>query len=575
MAIVQNRATEIGDVLWIKVEVPIVGLVALTSFIDDTDDESTSITFTKVFRYSFDGVLYTDWIELTLANLTTINITSSEAFYIEYQYRRDGTNHSVNGIAWNSTTIGGSSTLTNNNTIFSKSTFAQFFSNNDINVLGWAINVLQKVYQQGLVAAYISRDGTITNDSDFIQFWKSICVFWAYLVYFSRIFEAFKNNEYLADLYLNNFGNYTCGDEPIDQLVYIIANQFRTRAKRGTYKMYEVGSGDINDSDSLDNLQNTVDGELLKLICWTANDFFKLGLSASQLTGWNIGNCSPMYRSNTRRIDLNLGYEDSADVTNLSSYPRTNSQYISIFGEDGPDAGSDYDSTSDYESDSYTPYVDDKRVIKIASVPVGMISGIGNTSFSQALLIDPSLDFEITFYVKQPVRSPNFTFGVKCFDIGGNLINTLSVVDSSIQTNFFERKRLNRNDKYYFVRGIIFNSSQALMSAADAKLNIGFGNHLKFPTNAFKIQPYIVLDNWSDDDDSTASLSELDIDKLYLWDIKVTPAALPYSRGFLNSKSFMDVYLKSRTTKYSHDQLNSIMRYFFVPYGVDFRNTFI
>ncbi len=73
MAIVNNISTEFGDVIRIKTNVPIIGLISLTSFIDDTVGEDVNKSFKKMFRYSLNGgMTFSDWLDLTTINLQNI-----------------------------------------------------------------------------------------------------------------------------------------------------------------------------------------------------------------------------------------------------------------------------------------------------------------------------------------------------------------------------------------------------------------------------------------------------------------------------------------------------------------------
>ena len=90
MAIVENKATEYGDVILIKADVPIVGLITLTSFTDTVINETASKFFKKEFRYSTDGINFGPWIALTNANVAAVNITAHTVFMVEYRYTRIG-----------------------------------------------------------------------------------------------------------------------------------------------------------------------------------------------------------------------------------------------------------------------------------------------------------------------------------------------------------------------------------------------------------------------------------------------------------------------------------------------------
>jgi len=74
MAIIQNKASSVGDVILIETEVPIIGLIALTSFLDTTVGETQDKLFFKEFRFSTDGINFSVWKELTLFNSCNIKI---------------------------------------------------------------------------------------------------------------------------------------------------------------------------------------------------------------------------------------------------------------------------------------------------------------------------------------------------------------------------------------------------------------------------------------------------------------------------------------------------------------------
>ncbi len=88
MAIIDNRTTVDGDVLIIKPEVPIVGLISLYNFVDTTVGEDYPTDYyLKEFRYSVNGgVTFGDWQELSLSNIQAVEISKENQFVIEYIY---------------------------------------------------------------------------------------------------------------------------------------------------------------------------------------------------------------------------------------------------------------------------------------------------------------------------------------------------------------------------------------------------------------------------------------------------------------------------------------------------------
>lgn len=530
MAVVNNTASEIGDIIEIRVSVPVVGLIALSSFLDTTEGETASRFFERQFRYSTDGLNFSPWTILSNPNLIAITVNSTDTFFVQYRYIRSGSDNS-GLLEWENTTLNGTFTNLADPPIFSNSVFKDYFTSLDLDALAWALNVLEKLYRPGIVPKYINRVGDSVQDADYIKFWKSITIFFSYLVQYARAFENFQNDANLANLYLQNRGNRTCGDETLDQLLYVIENQLRIRSQRGSSNMIKRLSGEV-----------LADGELLRLLCQSPLDFFLLANPPSKYNGWNISNSSPSYRGSLNRPDLNLGYESTKDVVNKNLYPLLQTTYCNVT----PDSP--------------------KSVLRINAVSANTIAGIGAVDATKAILIDPNVNFEITFQVKQTTLANNLTFGVICLDKDNNVINTQSLITGGTQNNFFLRQILNRNDKYYFVRGIVFNYLESIRLASEGLLNIGIGNHLRFPSTARKIIPYIVLDN---------SLIGSVSSGINLWDIKVRPSSIEYSRCFLNNKNFIDVIAHNNNADYTDEEIDIIMRNEFIPYNTSFKRNSI
>ncbi|HEX5187343.1 MAG TPA: hypothetical protein VFV86_10680 [Nitrososphaeraceae archaeon] len=444
-------------------------------------------------------------------------------------------------------------------TIFDSSIFKEYFDSDDPEVLAWAENVLAKVTEKnGIVPNYISRE------NDFEETFNPSIIFFAYLVIFSRVFESFKEEVKLAFEYLVQNGQYPCDEESLTRLRDSITNLLRVRAYRG-------GLQTITPSTD----PNLADGEILRLICWNSLIFFKLGVAQSKYNSWNINNSSPLYRGCTGRYDLNIAYEYTEDVIDLSAYPLINSQYCSL---------------STYRGN---------QCIEIESVPFGEISGIGAIEVNKKKVIDPRINFEITFWVAQDITFENITFGCLAFDAAGDQVNLLDCVTGNARKLFFSTRRLNQSGKFYQVRGIIYNKDKELLSEDDAKLNIGFGRNLKFADNVVSIIPYIICDNnfadESDDMESdTFDSDSFDIDSgdtgyseseswsdspydnqasVFIWNLKITPCNTAYNRCYINNKNFIDVFLDNQNGAYSDLQINSIFRKYFIPYNTAFKIT--
>lgn len=440
------------------------------------------------------------------------------------------------------------------NKVFSKSVFANYFDADNAEALAWAENVLVKLKESGLVPEYIQREDEDLGDTDFEDYYRPIAIFFAYLVKLARTFEDFKDNGFLAGEYLNQHGQFTSGNESLDQLAYAIENALRIRAQRGGTKMIEESVSLVEP-----------DGELLRLIGWDG-EFFKLGIASPERNGWTIDNCSPLYRGNTGRYDLNVGYEYTEDVLSLAPYPLINPYSISIATYRG------------------------KQCIEIEyggleESGIGANEPIGSDEEDKRIRVDPRINFEITFYVAQDATYENITFSVLAFDIDGNAVNLKSVVNGTDRNFFFETRRLNKAGHFYFVRGILFNQNKLLVSEENAKLNIGFGQNLIMPENVAYIIPKIVIDNNLSDDidsggdsiDGSDSFSDSydGEQSVYLWNLKVTSASTEYSRCYLDNKNFIDIYCDNISRKYSNEEIEVFLRKYFIPLDTAFNTIFL
>ena len=105
MAISKNTSSEPGDIITIRASVVIDGIVELSSYVTDVDNETGDRYFDKEFRYSIDqGHTYTDWAELTNPNIDAIEVHAEKGILIEYRYTRAGAD-ATDTIAFNSVTL--------------------------------------------------------------------------------------------------------------------------------------------------------------------------------------------------------------------------------------------------------------------------------------------------------------------------------------------------------------------------------------------------------------------------------------------------------------------------------------
>ena len=555
MAIVNNISTEDGDVLQIQTDVPVVGIVSLTSFADTTVGETGSVYFDKYFRYSTNGGLtFTDWIQLTTINIQNIVIEKTDAFVIQYKYQRVGLGGTLE---FDNVQVDGTySPLTY--PVFNNMIFSSFFTPNGVDVLNWALNVLEKLYKRGIVPAYVTRDAG-GDDSDYIAYWFTVTHFFAILVYYARQFENIQSSVLMMREFVKGRGVYMRNNPDTDELYYVFDNYIQEILQRGTRHIAEregqlIAGGEYYNGEPIggDLIYAEADGELLRLLDNVLTDEFLFALTARGELGWCIGESSPMYTGADNIMNLIKGYEFDETVSNLNLYPLINPLYITLINSQ----------------------------INIASIPNGQVAGIGLTptslnagglyggqpigadliyedvDISEAFVIDPSLDYEISFRVQKSALTKDLSFGVALFDINGNTVYPVRITDGTVEDRFFAVKGLNLTNTAYWVRGVLYAYPQSLMPS-DA-LNIGFGQNLRASSNAVYMFPVILVEN-----NSGGVLT----DAVKIWDVKVRPAALWFSRGMLSARNFIIGFLKNNSVLYNNDQIENIINEELIPYN--------
>ena len=309
MAVIENVSTEAGDVLLIKPETPIVGLISLYQFVDTTSNESITDYFEKQFRYSIDGGLtFGSWMDLSLINISNVDVTQYDQFVIEYQYTRVGTTPAVD-LSFEDILVSGTIGALPY-PIFKDTVFHKFFEINDINVYGWALNVLEKLYRNGLILPdYMKRGENNSNleDEDFIVFWNSITHYFAVIVYFARQFEHIESTELMLIEFIKNKDLAFTEGNDLEDLLYLYHNYVDEYRKRGTAKILEKKT---------DN--GTIDGELVRLINYKRGDELFFCELRNTDTGWCIGKSSPMWYG-TENVGNMIKFVDANGKYSISS----------------------------------------------------------------------------------------------------------------------------------------------------------------------------------------------------------------------------------------------------------------
>lgn len=464
-----------------------------------------------------------------------------------------------------------------NSMIYDKSVFNTFFNSDDPQVLDWALNVLEKLFEPGIVPLYVSRN----NENDYGTFFFTITHFFAFVVIYARQFRELENSELLMKEFIEGWGLVYENITTLDQRKYLFKNWLDQFRKRGTPAITETGG--------------VVDGELRRLVGYTKPNEFIFGVLAPQNVGWCMGWSSPTWYGTETVNAVSKGYDFGPD------YAGDNYGEIISFGEDELSLPTDGEATPNtiITKHSWEIYLEgdenlSTNLLQAANIGVGSLSdypilgdvervyqddiyvfkfkGTGRVGISseadttKVMEVYRGLDYEITVWLKADqagnvgsVQPPqNIEFGVNCYDSAMNLIKQVRLTDLEVTNSFFLGERYQSPCKvpgvYYQLRGIIYNIDKDTDENRDLYLNFENGRPLKFfysDGGAFAsyMAPYIVQNR----DGNVADLS--------VTGIVLKPLDLPFSQGYLGQKNVIAMYAQIRSARTKQDIEEFIKRY--------------
>lgn len=343
-----------------------------------------------------------------------------------------------------------------NSMIYDKSVFNTFFNSDDPQVLDWALNVLEKLFEPGIVPLYVSRN----NENDYGTFFFTITHFFAFVVIYARQFRELENSELLMKEFIEGWGLVYENITTLDQRKYLFKNWLDQFRKRGTPAITETGG--------------VVDGELRRLVGYTKPNEFIFGVLAPQNVGWCMGWSSPTWYGTETVNAVSKGYDLGPD------YAGDNYGEIISFGEDELSLPTDGEATPNtiITKHSWEIYLEGDEnlptnLLQAANIGVGSLSdypilgdvervyqddiyvfkfkGTGRVGISseadttKVMEVYRGLDYEITVWLKADqagnvgsVQPPqNIEFGVNCYDSAMNLIKQVRLTDLEVTNSFF------------------------------------------------------------------------------------------------------------------------------------------
>lgn len=203
MIIATKTYTEGRDI--ILSSLPVVNVIALTGITEDIISGTGSFT-NKSYRYTVDGINWSIWMDQSTLLLETFN--ESDLIVVESKYTKDNPDSTIDINSFTLSVTDGSYTPTIQQ--YNETSFKNFFEMFDTNVLGWLVNVLQKLYDRGhlVIPNYLERLDENESNEHFIEVWRPIIHYFAYYVIFARKYQEFYNTPFLLEEYLLQRGLY-------------------------------------------------------------------------------------------------------------------------------------------------------------------------------------------------------------------------------------------------------------------------------------------------------------------------------------------------------------------------------
>lgn len=513
----------------------------------------------NLFRYSKDGgESFTDWTTLTKETFSELGrLTDSFDLVLEYvvePYSLPKTRAMIDPY---------DEPLSS--TIYDKTIFKTFFDSNDPQVLIWAINVLEKLFEPGIVPLYVSRN----NEDDYNTFFLTITHYFAFIVIYARQFRQLENSDLLMKEFIEGWGLVYENIDTLDQRRYLFNNWIQEFYKRGTYQIVDTGG--------------TIEGELRRLVGYSKPNEFIFAVLAPQNVGWCLGWSSPTWYGTETVNAVSKGWDYGPDYAGdtfadliqfredelqmkrtgspVENEIQTKYPWQIYTGEDVPAEFSESYTVGVGPLKDY-PILGDVRRKFVDNLYVFQPTGSGRVGISteadtsKAMEVYPGLDYEMTVWVKSlSMGDQNIEFGVNCYDANMNLINQVRITDWRETNSFFTGDRYQSPCKvpgiYYRLRGIIYN----ILEEKDESLYLNFenGRPLRFIGDVKYMAPYIVQNR---------DLISADIQ---IAGIVLKPLDLPFSQGYLGQKNVIAMYaqIKSARTK---DDIEEFVRRYLVSY---------
>lgn len=536
----------------------------------------------NLYRYSKDGgQTFTDWEVLTTSTLAAMGglheACELVVDYVTDPYKRvEYRSRMATPLADPLSTV-----------IYDKSVFKQFFENNDPQVLAWALNVLEKLYEPGIVPLYIKRD----NEADYTAYFFAITHFFAFIVIYARKFRNFEGqvdengniieegSPFLMQKFIEGWGLVYENIDTVEQRNFLFKNWIKQFSERGTFQITQ------KQAENEDGEIIRLDGELRRLVGYSKPNEFIFGALAPQDTGWCMGWSSPTWDGTETVNAVSKGYDFGPDYsgdvygdkitfgeetitlpkdeTPVNNTILTEEEWL-LYLEGNVPPGLELSNVVGVGKLEEYPIVGsvERKMMdnRYVLVPTGSgRSGVDSQADTTKVMeVYRGLNYEITVWVKAlngdeygNSLPQNIEFGVNCYNGNMQLRQQVRLTDFQATSSFFLGDRYQSPclvaNKWYRLKGIIYNIVE--LKDEDLYLNFLNGRPLRFIEDIRYMAPYLVQNR-------SGNVSDIVIGGIVL-----KPLSLPFTQGYLGQKNVIAMYAEIRSARTKADIESFIKRY--------------
>lgn len=184
-------------------------------------------------------------------------------------------------------------------------------------------------------------------------------------------------------------------------------------------------------------------------------------------------------------------------------------------------------------------------------------SGFGfvdvETSKKWFMNVDHKLDYEVSFWFKQPTIDPSFELSMNSFKCDDTELQTKEIEGGTL-TNIFipdSQQVCSEADRWYFARYIIFGYQQALEPGVQPITSLSVGTNLIMEELTSKIIINLKCTN----------------EELRMWNFKVKPLRTQFSTGFVQGTNMLEIWRKNNNTKLIDDAVDKVANQLLLPYN--------